>query len=103
ADSELQAIPGPRPLPWIGNIHNVDTKSPVASMAILAEQYGPIFKLEMPGQRLVVISSPDLVEEVCDDKRFEKHIHNVLKQIREFAGDGLFTTGTAENNWKIAH
>ncbi len=103
AKSEFEPLPGPRPLPLIGNLHHIDTTSPVASMTKIAEKFGPIFKLEMPGQRLIVISSPNLVEEVCDDKRFEKHIHNVLRQIREFAGDGLFTVGTAEGTWKNAH
>lgn len=96
-------IPGPRPLPGIGNLHQIDTTSPVASMMKLAEQFGPIFKLHTPGQRLIVVSSPNIAAEVCDDKRFDKHVHNVLRQIREFAGDGLFTVGTSENNWKSAH
>jgi cytochrome P450/NADPH-cytochrome P450 reductase len=72
-------------------------------MERLAEEFGPIFRLETPKQRLIVVSSPKLAEEVCDDRRFDKHVHNVLRQIRAFAGNGLFTVNTTEKSWKAAH
>lgn len=50
--------PGPTPWPIIGNIHQVG-KSPQVSMAIFAQQYGPLISLHLGTQLLVVASSPE--------------------------------------------
>jgi cytochrome P450/NADPH-cytochrome P450 reductase len=54
------------------------------------------------------VSSQELVNEICDEKRFRKIVGGPLKEIRAFAGDGLFTAQTfppdqAEPNWGKAH
>src|SRR5262249_18803213 len=55
------------------------------------------------GRGLVVVSSRELVDEVCDETRFDKKVHAPLEQIRALAGDGLFTAHTGEPNWGKAH
>ena len=72
-------------------------------MMELAKQYGPIFRLEFPGRELLVVCSQELVNELCDEQRFDKKVHAALRKIREFAGDGLFTAESNEPNWAIAH
>src|SRR5262249_1945225 len=69
----------------------------------LARIYGPIFRLELAGRSLVVLSSFELVNEVCDDHRFDKFLGPGLMQARVIVGDGLFTAWTHEPNWKRAH
>jgi cytochrome P450/NADPH-cytochrome P450 reductase len=96
-------IPGPKPAPILGNIPDLDPHTPIQSMMELAREHGPIFRLEMPGREVVVVSSQELVDELCDERRFDKKVHAPLRQIRDFAGDGLFTAQTQEPNWGAAH
>jgi cytochrome P450/NADPH-cytochrome P450 reductase len=45
----------------------------------------------MLGKRRVVISSVELLNEVCDEKRFGKVVTAALNEVRNATGDGLFT------------
>lgn len=96
-------FPGPKPAPVVGNIPDLDPHAPVQSLIRLARQYGPIFRLELPGREMIVVSSQELVNELCDEKRFDKKVHAALQQVRDFAGDGLFTAETQEPDWGKAH
>ena len=58
--------------------------------------------MELPGTDLVVVSSQELVNEVCDESRFDKALARALLYVRDFAGDGLFTAWTEEPNWGSA-
>lgn len=69
----------------------------------LADEYGPIFQLDMMGTPLVIVSGADLVAEVCDEKRFDKSVRGPLKRLRLIGGDGLFTGDTDDPNWAKAH
>jgi cytochrome P450 / NADPH-cytochrome P450 reductase len=50
-----------------------------------------------------VVSGYDLVDELCDEKRFDKMLGQGLINARAIVGDGLFTSWTQEPNWKKAH
>ena len=99
----LQPIPQPKGDPFIGNLRTVDGDAPIQGFMRLARIHGPIFQLEFFGTTLVVVSSQELVNEVCDEARFDKRVAGALKNIRDFAGDGLFTARTEEPNWATAH
>ena len=96
-------IPGPKSAPIVGTLPHIDPEAPVQSMMKLARIYGPIFRMELPGREMIVISSQELVNELCDEQRFDKKVHAALRQARDFAGDGLFTAETQEPNWGKAH
>lgn len=96
-------VPQPPVKPVIGNADRMDRAAPVQSLMALARQYGPYYKLTLPGRELFVASSHELVEELCDDTRFAKRVHAPLREIRAFAGDGLFTAYNDEPNWATAH
>jgi cytochrome P450/NADPH-cytochrome P450 reductase len=55
------------------------------------------------GAPLVIVSGHDLVEELSDEKRFDKAVRGPLRRVRAVAGDGLFTAYTNEPNWSKAH
>lgn len=60
--------------------------------------------MNLAGRSVVVVSSYALVNEVCNEKRFQKDIRGVLEQVRAGVHDGLFTArGPEEPNWSIAH
>lgn len=64
---------------------------------------GPIFKLNLGGRERLFISTHELLNEACDEKRFEKNVSGGLEQIRNGVQDGLFTAYPREHNWEIAH
>jgi len=48
-------------------------------------------KLKLGNQTPIFLSSWALVNEACDETRFEKKISGVLNEVRNGIGDGLFT------------
>ncbi|KAF3492289.1 fatty acid hydroxylase [Arthroderma uncinatum] len=98
-----EPIPGPAPLPIVGNAHNLDLVNTYTTLGNLADTYGPIFKLTLGGQERIFITTQALMNEVCDEKRFSKLVSGALGQIRNGVQDGLFTAHTGEHNWEIAH
>jgi cytochrome P450/NADPH-cytochrome P450 reductase len=97
------SIPQPPRDPLIGHVRSLDPAAPVQSFMRLARQYGPIYRLSLPSQEMVVVSSQELVHELCDERRFHKRVHAVLEHVRDFAGDGLFTAYNEEASWGRAH
>ncbi|MEQ8346910.1 MAG: cytochrome P450 [Sneathiellaceae bacterium] len=96
-------VPQPPTRPIVGNLPQVDSNGPVQSFMALAREYGPFFKLRIIDQEVYVASSQELVNELCDESRFNKRLHGPLQEIRAFAGDGLFTAHNSEPNWAKAH
>ncbi|XP_016489015.2 geraniol 8-hydroxylase-like [Nicotiana tabacum] len=76
--------PGPIPLPFIGNLHNLIGAQPHKSLASLCQKYGPIFSLRLGKTTTVVISSAAGAKEVLQkqDLAFSRsvpdsmHAHN---------------------------
>ncbi|NGP60472.1 bifunctional cytochrome P450/NADPH--P450 reductase [Paenibacillus thiaminolyticus] len=99
---ELMPIPQPKTYGVLGNLPLIDKDSPTLSFGKLADEYGPIFRFELMGRSVIIVSGPEFVAEVCDQSRFDKAIGHLLK-VRDFAGDGLFTSLTDEPNWPKAH
>lgn len=99
----IEYIPSPPKKPIVGNMLTVDSDAPLQSLMQLTRELGPIFRLDMMGTPLVVVSGAKLVEEICDETRFDKAVRGSLRRIRAAAGDGLFTSDTSEANWSKAH
>jgi cytochrome P450 / NADPH-cytochrome P450 reductase len=101
--NRLSPIPHPPTKPVVGNMLSLDSSAPVQNLARLAKELGPIFWLDMMGAPLVIVSGHDLVDELSDEKRFDKAVRGPLRRVRAVAGDGLFTADTTEPNWGKAH
>jgi cytochrome P450/NADPH-cytochrome P450 reductase len=101
--NKLSPIPHPPTKPVIGNMLSVDSSAPSQHLARMAKEYGPIFWLDMMGSPFVVVSGADLVDELSDEKRFDKSVRGSLRRVRLIAGDALFTAYTTEPNWSKAH
>src|SRR3954470_13323776 len=101
--NKLSPIPHPPKKPVVGNMLSLDSTAPVQHLARLAKELGPIFWLDMMGAPLVIVSGHDLVDELSDEKRFDKAVRGSLRRVRAVGGDGLFTADTNEPNWSKAH
>lgn len=100
----FEDIPGPRPLPLVGNAFDVDRADPLGGFVRMAQEYGPLFKIVTPGGVRLFVSGPELVNEVCDDELFDKLVTGGLATLRAGAvGSGLFTSDTDDPLWLRAH
>ncbi|MEU5543223.1 cytochrome P450 [Streptomyces sioyaensis] len=79
------------------------THTPIQQSMGLARIHGPVYARKFGEHRTLFVSSLDLVTEVADESRFRKGVSVVLENVREFAGDGLFTAYNDEPNWAKAH
>jgi cytochrome P450/NADPH-cytochrome P450 reductase len=101
--NKLDPIPHPPTKPVVGNMLSLDSTAPVQHLARLAKELGPIFWLDMMGAPIVIASGYDIVNELSDEKRFDKAVRGSLRRVRAVGGDGLFTADTKEPNWSKAH
>ncbi|KAK4205361.1 cytochrome P450 [Triangularia verruculosa] len=100
---EGEPIPQP-PEKWLlGNLGEINPEFSMGSLWRLADVYGPIFTLNLVKRKIVVLSSHALINEVCDEKRFEKKVAGAQEAIRVFVKNGLFTSYNDEEEWGIAH
>ncbi|MGK4585347.1 bifunctional cytochrome P450/NADPH--P450 reductase [Kitasatospora sp. HPMI-4] len=77
--------------------------TPVLQEMELARQHGGAYVQRLHGRDLLLVSSLDLVTDLADEQRFRKLVGPALVNVREFAGDGLFTAFNEEPNWAKAH
>jgi cytochrome P450/NADPH-cytochrome P450 reductase len=96
-------IPQPQEKLLIGNLKEIEPDHFVESLQRLQKLYGDIFRLNILGRNIVVVSSQELVNFMCDESKFDKKVGNALIELRALTGDGLFTAHTPESNWKLAH
>lgn len=100
----LEPIPQPPGKFILGNLPDLESGEAIQDLMRLAREYGPIYQLNFPANRqMIVISGCQLVDELCDESHFDKKVGPGLQNVRSFAGDGLFTAYTQEPNWRKAH
>jgi cytochrome P450/NADPH-cytochrome P450 reductase len=101
--ADIAEIPGPPPLPLVGNLLGLPKSRVVQYLMAVSREYEGLFQLRFPAAHVVFVYAPDLVAEVCDESRFRKVIRPPLLFLRDIAGDGLFTARGDEPNWEKAH
>lgn len=96
-------IPHPPTHLFVGNLPDIDPSHMLVTYRNLTKQYGPIFALDMVRKRYVYCGSQALVNDICDESKFEKYVAGALGQVRNVTGTGLFTAQGWEADWKLAH
>lgn len=100
---KFKSIPTPPKAPVVGNMLSLNLDAPLQNLMEMTRDLGPIFKLDMMGKPLIIASGYEIVDELCDEARFDKAVRGALRKVRGIAGDGLFTGETQEPNWQKAH
>lgn len=90
-------------LPIIGNALQLDINALVGSVISLAWKYRPLFSLSVLGDRFIVVGTPELCRELCDETKFYKFVAMGLERLRPVTGDGLFTAFHGNEAWGVAH
>ncbi|XP_054782715.1 cytochrome P450 71A1-like [Prosopis cineraria] len=60
--------PGPRGLPVIGNLHQLNNSSLHLHFTNLSRKYGPLFSLKLGHRTVLVVSSPKMAKETLKDR-----------------------------------
>ncbi|CAF2875536.1 unnamed protein product [Rotaria sp. Silwood2] len=98
-----KSIPQPQETFLIGNLKELDPDRFSESLQRLKELYGDIYRLTIFKTNIVVVSSHEFINFVCDELKFDEKIAGGLLELRNGGGDGLFTAHTSEPNLKLAH
>lgn len=69
----LQLLPGPKPLPLIGNVLELG-RNPHLSLTAMSKRYGPVFQIQIGTRPVAVLSGADVVRQA------------LIKQGDEFSG-----------------
>ncbi|RXN18444.1 cytochrome P450 1A1-like protein [Labeo rohita] len=86
----LQKLPGPKPLPIIGNVLELG-KNPHLSLTAMSKRYGPVFQIQIGMRPVVVLSGNDVIHQA------------LLKQGEEFAGrPDLYSSRFIRNGKSLA-
>lgn len=99
---QIKAIPQDPTDPLLGNIRQLDPNAPIQSFGRIADRLGEIFRFQMVRDSMIFVNSHRLIQEICDEERFEKAVTGSLSDLRALGGDGLFTARNTESNWSKA-
>jgi cytochrome P450 / NADPH-cytochrome P450 reductase len=100
----LTSIPGPKGKPVIGNMLDVPADRVIQTAMKLVREHGPIVRLQTPRGDVVVAAGLDMIDDLCDDERFDKFVGGGQRSVREAGRSaGLFTADTDDPNWSKAH
>ena len=101
-----EQIPGPASYPLIGSLLELRNAGGAGTDTLgrLADQYGPLYQFTRPsGEHMVIVSNVALLDELCDEKRFDKTLPGELAGNNSPDPPGLFAAKTDDPNWGLAH
>lgn len=90
-------------LPGVGDLLSVDFARPVQGLTREGRRHNGIFEQRIGDFPVVVVSGPELIEEINNEQYWEKNVGPTLHKLRSLAGDGMFTAYNTEENWRKAH
>ena len=100
----LDDIPGPKGVPLLGNMFEIKQATLIQDLMKLGREWGPIFKITTPTGPIYVVYGLEMVDDLCDDARFDKLVGLSQREFRKtHKSAGLFTADTDDPLWKSAH
>ena len=88
----LDDLPGPRGLPLLGNLLQIDIGRAHKILARWADEFGPFYHFRLAGRHAVAIAAPDLINEILRDRpgRFRR-IEIMRNAMLDLGIAGVFT------------
>ncbi|KAF4344530.1 putative bifunctional P-450:NADPH-P450 reductase [Fusarium beomiforme] len=102
-EKRKSGIPGPKRLPLLGNILDIDLSNSLQSLIDLGREYAPIYSLEVGGNEEIMVCSRAILDELSDESRFHKLVVGGVEKLRPLAGNGLFSAQHNNQEWAVAH
>ncbi len=90
-------------VPLLGDVFTLDPDHFYTHALESARELGPVYDIQVFARHLTVVSGTEEYADLCDDKRFGKHVGFAVAFARETLGDALFSAHTTEPNWLRAH
>lgn len=81
--------PGPKPLPIIGNLHQLNTSSPHQSLWQLSKHYGPLMSLHLGYVPTLVVSSSNMAKQVLQTHDLKFASRPSFLGLRKLSYNGL--------------
>nr|XP_016849213.1 PREDICTED: cytochrome P450 2D19-like [Anolis carolinensis] len=95
--------PGPTPLPFIGNLLEIERKNPHNSILRLVERYGPVLSLQAEWKPVVIVSGFQTIREALGQKA-ENFTERLSIPLMCIIGRGKNCEGvlmaSGDNGWK---
>uniref|UniRef100_A0A8C6VCA5 Uncharacterized protein n=1 Tax=Naja naja TaxID=35670 RepID=A0A8C6VCA5_NAJNA len=99
-NSSLNLPPGPRTIPILGNLHMIDLKRPHKTMIEWSKEYGPIFRIKLGFQEMVVLTGYETVKEALVNQA-DAFADRASVPIFEDAVKGFGIGSANGENWKV--
>ena len=101
-------VPGPRPLPIIGNLPELRRGDFLTTAEDLLHRYGDFVVLKLPGRTVYLTRDPEVIKDMlARPQLFPKRTigdRSPLSHLRTYSvGDALFTAEDDEEIWHVAH
>ncbi len=96
----LHDLPGPKPLPLLGNMHQINPRQFHLDLERWAREFGPAYKIHISGKPTLVLADPAFFSTLLRDRPEGFRRAADMEQIIEESGiKGLFTAGGED--WKM--
>lgn len=95
--SQARIPPGPRGLPWLGNVLQYG-RDPLHFLTRCAREYGDVVRLRAPGQTFYQLNHPEAIEQVLRSDHENFHKWRPLRGTVRLFGNGLLTN--EGESWK---
>lgn len=92
ADQHIADLPGPKGLPLIGNLRQIDPRRFHLTMEHWARDYGPVYRFALAKRQFVVLSDRDAIAAVLRDRPDTfRRSSRTARMLEEAGTRGLFT------------
>lgn len=93
----------PHRVPIVGDVIGIDRVNPNTKTVEMFGRLGPIYRRSIMGTDLTFVGSAELAEQAFEESHWERFAGRPIVQLRDLAGDGLFTAANDSDVWTQAH